>query len=141
MPPASRSSYDRVYYIGEQDFYVPRDAKGKFKTYNTHVDAFADTMDVMRKLIPTHVVFNGASRSPDRQACHARQGRRDRADHALPGRSRLASTSGRRSRRLCLGDRQILKSPGDRSRDLVHPRRLRRCSALQVPPARHRTPT
>jgi nitrite reductase (NO-forming) len=51
--------YDRVYYLGEQDFYVPRDAKGKFKTYATHIDAFADTRDVMRKLIPTHVVFNG----------------------------------------------------------------------------------
>src|SRR5215468_7966183 len=51
--------YDRVYYIGEQDFYVPRDAQGKFKTYETHIDAFADTREVMRKLIPTHVVFNG----------------------------------------------------------------------------------
>ena len=39
---------------------MPRDAKGKFKSYATHVDAFADTMDLMRKLIPTHVVFNGA---------------------------------------------------------------------------------
>src|SRR5262245_60050389 len=53
-------TYDRVYYLGEQDFYVPRDAKGKFKSYPTHVDAFADTMDLMHKLIPTHVVFNGA---------------------------------------------------------------------------------
>ena len=51
--------YDRLYYVGEQDFYVPRDAKGKFKTYDTHADAFVDTRDVMRKLIPTHVVFNG----------------------------------------------------------------------------------
>ena len=52
--------YDRIYYLGEQDFYVPRDAKGKFKTYDTHIDAFADTRDTMRKLIPTHVVFNGS---------------------------------------------------------------------------------
>jgi len=51
--------YDRVYYLGEQDFYVPRDAKGYFKTYDTHIDAFEDTLDAMRKLIPTHVVFNG----------------------------------------------------------------------------------
>jgi nitrite reductase (NO-forming) len=51
--------YDRIYYIGEQDFYVPRDEKGKFKSYDTHIDAFADTMEVMRKLVPTHVVFNG----------------------------------------------------------------------------------
>lgn len=51
--------YDRVYYIGEQDFYVPRDEKGKFKTYATTGDAYADTMEMMRKLVPSHVVFNG----------------------------------------------------------------------------------
>jgi nitrite reductase (NO-forming) len=51
--------YDRVYYVGEQDLYVPRDAKGKFKTYASHADAFADTLDTMHKLIPSHVVFNG----------------------------------------------------------------------------------
>src|SRR5215475_8697856 len=51
--------YDRIYYIGEQDFYVPRDKNGKFKTYATHADAFADTMDLMHGLVPTHVVFNG----------------------------------------------------------------------------------
>jgi nitrite reductase (NO-forming) len=51
--------YDRIYYIGEQDMYVPRDKDGKFKTYDSHADAFADTMEVMRRLIPTHVVFEG----------------------------------------------------------------------------------
>jgi nitrite reductase (NO-forming) len=51
--------YDRVYYIGEQDMYVPRDKDGKFKAYATHADAFADTMDLMRTLTPSHVVFNG----------------------------------------------------------------------------------
>ena len=52
--------YDRVYYIGEHDYYVPRDEKGKFKHYDTHGDAYMDTMEVMRKLVPSHVVFNGA---------------------------------------------------------------------------------
>ena len=52
--------YDRVYYIGENDFYVPRDKDGNFKTYETHGDSYADTVEVMRGLIPTHVVFNGA---------------------------------------------------------------------------------
>jgi nitrite reductase (NO-forming) len=51
--------YDRVYYIGEQDFYVPRDAKGKFKAYPSHAEAFVETIDAMRKLVPSHVVFNG----------------------------------------------------------------------------------
>ena len=52
--------YDRVYYIGEHDYYIPRDEKGEFKHYDTHGDAYWDTMEVMRKLVPSHVVFNGA---------------------------------------------------------------------------------
>jgi nitrite reductase (NO-forming) len=52
--------YDRVYYIGENDFYVPRDANGKFKTYSSPADAFSDTIELMHKLVPTHVVFNGS---------------------------------------------------------------------------------
>jgi len=51
--------YDRVYYIGENDLYVPKDANGKYRSYDTPGEAFADTTEVMRKLIPTHVVFNG----------------------------------------------------------------------------------
>ena len=51
--------YDRVYYIGEQDLYVPRDEKGNFKSYDSPGEAYTDTEEVMRKLIPTHVVFNG----------------------------------------------------------------------------------
>ena len=55
--------YDRIYYIGENDFYVPRDEQGKFKKYETAGDNFDDTMKVMRGLIPTHVVFNGKAGS------------------------------------------------------------------------------
>ena len=51
--------YDRIYDIGEQAFYVPRDKDGKFKTYASHADAFSDTMDLMHGLVPTHVVYNG----------------------------------------------------------------------------------
>jgi nitrite reductase (NO-forming) len=51
--------YDRVYYIGENDLYVPRDEKGKFKSYDSHGDAYPETVELMRKLAPTHVVFNG----------------------------------------------------------------------------------
>ncbi len=51
--------YDKVYYIGEQDFYIPRDEKGKYKVYEGSGDNMGDTLDVMRSLIPTHVVFNG----------------------------------------------------------------------------------
>lgn len=52
--------YDRVYYVGEQDFYIPRDEKGNFKKYDSIGDSYADTVEVMRTLTPTHVVFNGA---------------------------------------------------------------------------------
>ena len=53
--------YDRAYFIGEQDFYVPRDDDGEFKSYEGAADNMADVLEVMRKLIPTHVVFNGAA--------------------------------------------------------------------------------
>jgi nitrite reductase (NO-forming) len=51
--------YDRVYYVGENDFYVPRDKDGKYMTFDSPGDAFSDTMEMMKKLVPSHVVFNG----------------------------------------------------------------------------------
>ena len=53
--------YDRAYFVGEQDFYIPRDEQGNFKKYDNAGDDLADALDVMRKLIPSHVVFNGAA--------------------------------------------------------------------------------
>ena len=53
-------SYDRAYYIGEQDFYLPQDETGKYKTYPAPLAGFGDMMEVMRTLTPTHVVFNGS---------------------------------------------------------------------------------
>ena len=53
-------SYDRVYYVGEQDFYVPRDEKGDYKKYETINDSYFDTVQTMRTLVPSHIVFNGA---------------------------------------------------------------------------------
>ncbi|RWG58167.1 MAG: nitrite reductase, copper-containing [Mesorhizobium sp.] len=55
--------YDRIYYIGENDFYIPRDEQGKFKKYDSAGDGYDETMKVMRGLIPTHVVFNGKAGS------------------------------------------------------------------------------
>lgn len=52
--------YDKAYYIGEQDFYVPKGPDGKYKTYASPGESYPDTVEVMRKLIPTHEVFNGA---------------------------------------------------------------------------------
>jgi nitrite reductase (NO-forming) len=52
-------TYDKVFYIGEQDFYVPRGEDGKYISYEGSADNMGDVLDVMRGLIPTHVVFNG----------------------------------------------------------------------------------
>jgi nitrite reductase (NO-forming) len=51
--------YDKIYYVGEYDLYVPRDENGKYKDYETAGESYADTLEVMRGLVPTHVVFNG----------------------------------------------------------------------------------
>jgi len=51
--------YDRVYTIGEFDLYVPRDADGNFKSFPSVADSYYDTVQTMRGLIPSHVVFNG----------------------------------------------------------------------------------
>ena len=55
----NRLSYDDVFYIGEQDFYIPKDENGDWKVYDTAGENFGDVLPVMRTLTPTHVVFNG----------------------------------------------------------------------------------
>ncbi|RUV09129.1 nitrite reductase, copper-containing, partial [Mesorhizobium sp. M7A.T.Ca.TU.009.01.3.1] len=55
--------YDKIFYIGENDFYIPRDEKGNFKSYESAGDGYDDIVKVMRGLIPTHVVFNGKAGS------------------------------------------------------------------------------
>jgi nitrite reductase (NO-forming) len=52
--------YDKVVYVGEQDYYLPKDDDGNYVTYESAGDDYSDSLDMMRKLIPTHVVFNGA---------------------------------------------------------------------------------
>ena len=52
--------YDKAYYIGEQDYYIPKDADGNYKEYAAAIEGFGDTLEVMKTLTPTHVVFNGA---------------------------------------------------------------------------------
>lgn len=51
--------YDKAYTIGEFDLYIPKDEDGNYRTYDSPGDAYADTLDVMRGLVPTHVVFEG----------------------------------------------------------------------------------
>ncbi len=52
--------YDRAYYIGEQDYYIPKDANDQYKEYATPIAGMGDMLAVMKTLTPTHIVFNGA---------------------------------------------------------------------------------
>ncbi|GLQ16432.1 copper-containing nitrite reductase [Maritalea porphyrae] len=52
--------YDRVYYVGENDFYIPKDEDGEYMRFDSVGESFSDTIETMRGLIPSHVVFNGA---------------------------------------------------------------------------------
>lgn len=51
--------YDLAYYIGEQDFYIPQDEKGNYKSYPNPAASLADTIEKMKTLTPTHIFFNG----------------------------------------------------------------------------------
>lgn len=55
----NRLAYDHIFYVGENDFYVPKDENGEFKTYAQSGDDFQDWIDVMHTLLPSHIVFNG----------------------------------------------------------------------------------
>jgi nitrite reductase (NO-forming) len=52
--------YDRAYYVGEQDLYLPKGADGKYKTYGSPAEGMHEMLELSKGLIPTHVVFNGA---------------------------------------------------------------------------------
>lgn len=53
--------YDRAYYIGEQDYYLPRDDSGAFIRYEDAAASANDDIAAMKTLLPTHIVFNGAA--------------------------------------------------------------------------------
>lgn len=53
-------TYDSIAYIGEQDYYLPKDEYGDFLKYEVAGEDYADSLDAMRTLVPTHSVFNGA---------------------------------------------------------------------------------
>ena len=52
--------YDTIAYMGEQDYYLPKDEFGDYIDYEVAGDDYADSLDAMRTLTPSHVVFNGA---------------------------------------------------------------------------------
>ncbi|MEI6897858.1 MAG: hypothetical protein V5786_10325 [Psychromonas sp.] len=52
-------TYDKAFYIGGQDFYLPKDDKGNYKRYPSPLVGMADTLVVMKTLLPSHLPFNG----------------------------------------------------------------------------------
>ncbi|MEM7530065.1 MAG: copper-containing nitrite reductase [Pseudomonadota bacterium] len=52
--------YDNIFYIGEQDYYLPMDADGNHIQYEIAGDDYAESIDTMRTFVPTHSVFSGA---------------------------------------------------------------------------------
>lgn len=52
-------TYDKAYFVGENDFYVPKDEDGNFKKYETAGEDLVDWIDSMHTLTPSHIVFNG----------------------------------------------------------------------------------
>ena len=52
-PAGDPVRYHRGYYIGEQDYYLPRDGEGNFVRYATPSASLADDIEAMRTLAPT----------------------------------------------------------------------------------------
>lgn len=52
-------SYDKVFYIGENDFYIPKGEDGEYMRYEDAISGYDDMINVMQGLIPSHVTFNG----------------------------------------------------------------------------------
>lgn len=53
-------TYDKAYFIGEQDFYIPKNTSGEYKEYASPMEGMADMLEVMKTLTPSHIVFNGS---------------------------------------------------------------------------------
>jgi nitrite reductase (NO-forming) len=60
-PAGNALRYDRAYYVGEQDYYLPRDENGEFKRYDSPSASMVDDLEAMKSLIATHLVFNGVT--------------------------------------------------------------------------------
>lgn len=52
-------TYDKAYYVVEQDYYLPKAPDGKFKSFATPQESVAAVGDAIKTLTPTHLVFNG----------------------------------------------------------------------------------
>ncbi|MCL7959093.1 MAG: copper-containing nitrite reductase, partial [marine benthic group bacterium] len=51
--------YDRAFYFGEQDYYVPMNPDGTSQRFANYASQMGPMLAVMRGLVPTHIAFNG----------------------------------------------------------------------------------
>ena len=51
--------YDRAFYFGEQDYYVPMNEDGTSRRFDNFAAQMGPMLEVMRGLVPTHIAFNG----------------------------------------------------------------------------------
>lgn len=51
--------YDRIYYIGEQDYYLPKSEDDEYIKYDFAGEDYGESLEVMATLTPSHIVFNG----------------------------------------------------------------------------------
>jgi nitrite reductase (NO-forming) len=55
--------YDRAIYVGEQDYYVPKNSDGTWMRSKNFAEQMEPMLEVMDGLVPTHIVFNGKTGS------------------------------------------------------------------------------
>lgn len=52
-------TFDKAYYIAEQDYYLPKDKDGKVKNIATPQQSIQELSESIKTLMPTNIVFNG----------------------------------------------------------------------------------
>lgn len=52
-------TFDKAYYIVEQDYYLPKDKDGKIKNIATPQESIQEIGESIKSLMPTNIVFNG----------------------------------------------------------------------------------
>ncbi|NLA51042.1 MAG: nitrite reductase, copper-containing [Alcaligenaceae bacterium] len=50
-------SYDKAFYIGEQDFYIPKDENGEYIRFETAGESYPQDRLAMNTLVPSHITF------------------------------------------------------------------------------------
>ena len=51
--------YDKVFYFGEQDYYIPMNPDGTSRRFESFIDQMGPMLEVRKGLIPTHIALNG----------------------------------------------------------------------------------